>query len=373
MNGVAVFALTGGGARTARRLAELLHGALWLPAHLPESADHRFERVGPALRDAFGGAAALVCVMAAGIVVRSLAPVVADKKTDPAVLVVDEGGLFFVPLLSGHEGGANALAGALAGALGGKAVLTTSSDSQGLLGPDLLARALQARALDPARFLPVAAALVNGRAPELLYDPTEVCGATAFLEGLAGYRTRIFSGLPDAVAEDTVVVSPRALAGAGSDGEAQEWPGPGLRLVPRWVVAGLGCKRGAPGEALVLAVRQAFQEAGLHPAALRALASVRAKEEEPGLRVAGEILGVPVLFGSDEALREQIALRGLAESEWVRRHIGLGAACEPAALWAAGEGSRLVLPKRAAGGVTVALALADGGLILRSGEERWDL
>lgn len=368
MSGVAVFALTTGGAETARRLAALCEGRLWLPERLPEPADRRFTRVGPALREAFGQAPALVCVMAAGIVVRALAPVLRGKKMDPAVLVVDEAGHFVVPLLSGHVGGANALARVLAGGLGARAVLTTSSDSQGLLGPDLLAEVLDAHVAEPARLLAVAAALVNGRKPEIRYDPAEVGGAATFLETLAGYRVRSSTGAAaEPSGEDreeappVVVVSVRAPVFSGGV----------LHLVPRWIAAGVGCKRGTPGEAVVLAVRQALSDAGLHPASLRALASVAAKSDEPGLRVAGEVLGVPVLIGPDEAVRAEIVNRQLPESEWVRRHIGLGAACEPAALWVAGEGARLVLPKQAGGGVTVALALADGGAMLRREGARW--
>ena len=81
----------------------------------------------------------LVCVMAAGIVVRGIAPYLKGKDTDPAVVVVDEAGQFAISLLSGHLGGANELARRVAKVLGGTPVITTATDVHGLPALDVLA------------------------------------------------------------------------------------------------------------------------------------------------------------------------------------------------------------------------------------------
>lgn len=85
---------------------------------------------------------AIVAIFSLGALVRMLAPLLESKTSDPAVVVVDEGGRFVIPVLSGHLGGANALAGRLAEALGAQAVLTTASDSRATLAVDLLGREL---------------------------------------------------------------------------------------------------------------------------------------------------------------------------------------------------------------------------------------
>ena len=98
-----------------------------------------FPRLSEAFREAFAQGENLVCVMAAGIVVRGIAPYLKGKDTDPAVVVVDEAGRFAVSLLSGHLGGANDLARRVAEVLGGTAVITTATDVQGLPALDVLA------------------------------------------------------------------------------------------------------------------------------------------------------------------------------------------------------------------------------------------
>ena len=81
-----------------------------------------------AVRRAFADCDALVFVMATGIVVRTIAPLVQSKASDPAVLVLDQRGKHVISLLSGHLGGANAMAEQAAAYLGGEAVITTATD-----------------------------------------------------------------------------------------------------------------------------------------------------------------------------------------------------------------------------------------------------
>ena len=101
-----------------------------------------FVKVGdqvPALFAAFDG---IVAIVSLGAVVRLIAPHLKNKETDPAIVVIDEAGRFVIPVLSGHLGGANQLAGHLATALGAQAVLTTASDARETLAVDLLGREL---------------------------------------------------------------------------------------------------------------------------------------------------------------------------------------------------------------------------------------
>lgn len=99
---------------------------------------------------------------AVGIAVRAIAPHCKSKATDPAVVVLDECGRFAVPLLSGHLGGANALARALAEACGAIPVITTATDANGVFAVDEWAKAQGCAVLEPERIKLVSGALLAG-------------------------------------------------------------------------------------------------------------------------------------------------------------------------------------------------------------------
>jgi cobalt-precorrin 5A hydrolase len=148
---IAVVSITKHGIALAGKVVAALPGAqLFCPEKFradgelaAPGATHCYEgKVGdqvPALFAAFDGIVAIVSV---GAVVRLIAPHLKNKETDPAVVVIDEAGKFVIPMLSGHLGGANALAGHLASALDAIPVLTTASDARQTLAVDLLGREL---------------------------------------------------------------------------------------------------------------------------------------------------------------------------------------------------------------------------------------
>ena len=148
---IAVVSITKHGIALAGKVVAALPGAqLFCPEKFraegtaaAPGAVHCYEgKVGdqvPALFAAFDG---IVCIVSLGAVVRLIAPHLKNKETDPAVVVIDEAGKFVIPMLSGHLGGANQLAGHLATALGAQAVLTTASDARATIAVDLLGREL---------------------------------------------------------------------------------------------------------------------------------------------------------------------------------------------------------------------------------------
>lgn len=114
-----VISLTEAGQRLGRRISAALGDS---------ESWHKPEPFGERVRGAFRDGDALIMICATGIAVRTLAPIIDSKHSDPPVLVLDEAGRFVIPLLSGHEGGANALAAQIADLIDAQLVLTTARD-----------------------------------------------------------------------------------------------------------------------------------------------------------------------------------------------------------------------------------------------------
>ena len=148
---IAVVSITKHGIAQAGKVVAALPGAqLFAPEKFRAEAElaapaaaHCYEgKVGEQVPALFVAFDAIVCIVSLGAVVRLIAPHLQNKESDPAVVVVDEAGKFAIPVLSGHLGGANALAGHLATALGATPVLTTASDARATIGVDILGREL---------------------------------------------------------------------------------------------------------------------------------------------------------------------------------------------------------------------------------------
>jgi cobalt-precorrin 5A hydrolase len=134
---IAVLALTDRGGELARQVQRLLPEVpdVYVPEKIePEGFEVKhfftFPKFGEAFSGCFTHYDALVCIMAAGIVVRTMAPLLRNKLTDPAVIVCDEQGRFAISLLSGHVGGANFLTRQLAEVIGAQPVITTADGAE---------------------------------------------------------------------------------------------------------------------------------------------------------------------------------------------------------------------------------------------------
>jgi len=150
-NRVAVVAITRHGVALGGRVVAALPGAqLFAPekfraqaeAAAPDAVTGYSGKTGDQIHLLFAAFDAIVAIVSLGAMVRLIAPHLKSKETDPAVIVLDEAGKFVIPMLSGHLGGANALAGTLAMALGATPVLTTASDVRQTLAVDLFGREL---------------------------------------------------------------------------------------------------------------------------------------------------------------------------------------------------------------------------------------
>jgi cobalt-precorrin 5A hydrolase len=287
----------------------------------------------------------LVLFLATGAAVRLIAPHLSDKRTDPAVVAVDDAGRFAVSLLSGHRGGANDLARRVAGILGAQAVVTTASDAHGLPAADLIGQEFGWRIEREDQLARLAAVLVNGDPVGVYQDAGE---RDWHGSALLPHATRCASldALLAAPLDGAIVITDRAV-------DVDALPSGWVVYRPRTLALGIGCSRGASAAEIEALVHRTLDEAGLSPLCLRVAASLDLKADEPGLLEFVATKGLELRLFTAEQL--DAAPGQLTPSQAVRAAVGARGVCEPAALLTAGA-ETLLVPKRKSERVTVALA-----------------
>ncbi len=357
--GIALVTLTAPAAELGRSLLEKMpETELYLPARLGGAPDkdqpriHLFQQsIRQVLQSAFQQHQALICILAAGIVVRELAPLMQNKHTDPAVVVMDAEGKFAVSLLSGHEGGANQLASRLAALTGGQAVITTASDAQEIPALDVLAKQHGWRLHPGSRFTQVMAALVNREPVGLVVDEDLQLPQVVLNHRWAG----IFSHRDDALAggcAKLVIFTCRKIPETfwKQVNHAVVYHLPQLAL-------GIGCNRGTPADEILQAVQQALDEAGYDLAAVGCAATIQEKSHEAGLLEACRKMGWPLHLFERDQLNQVPDLPN--PSAYSMQALGVQGVAEPAALLAAGSRT-LLIEKQKFPNVTVAAACLGG-------------
>ena len=328
---IAVFAYSRQGCKTARRVI-----AHFADQEIQAYTLERFEEAGffsicrPSKSfygPIFNNVDAMVFVGSVGIAVREIAPHVRDKATDPAVISIDELGRFSVPLLSGHIGGANALALDLANALGAIPVITTATDINKKFSVDAWAARKGLVIASLSRAKAVSAAILEQDVPLKSDYPivTNLPGGVVLADsGDVGIRISVFKDEPY---KQT------------------------LRLIPKILHLGIGCRKGTPVETIREAVDEVLLEHNIDQRAIKCAASIDLKAEEAGLlQYCGE-QKLPVTFYTAEELK---AVPGeFTPSAFVQSITGVDNVCERSALIGA---EKLIVRKTALNGVTVALA-----------------
>ena len=327
---VAIVVLTERGVAVARRIRSCLTGAR-IHGYTARVAgvDIAFGDVGTELRRLFANGFDIVGVCSAGILIRTLAPALADKREEPAVVAVAEDGSAVVPLLGGHRG-ANELSRRLGEVLGIPAAITTAGDIRWQVALDdppsgwVLA--------NPQHYKAFVARLLAG-------EPCRLEGETEWLQR-SGLEFRMDATLavrvtdaPDDGDEDTLVYHRRRFA------------------------LGVGCERGVAAGELADLVERTLAGAGLSSRSLAGVFSVDLKMDEPAVHALAEALGLPARFFDPPTL-EALTPRLANPSETVFREVGCHGVSEAAALAAAGEHGDLRVAKTKSKRATCAVAEA---------------
>ncbi|MBI2160284.1 MAG: cobalt-precorrin 5A hydrolase [candidate division NC10 bacterium] len=337
-----------------RILAAEPQSVLYVPAKYGLEPSDRIRvfpgQLAPLLAEIYGSYDGFVFLMATGIVVRMIAEHIKDKRYDPAVVVMDITGRFAISLVSGHLGGANALTRRLAEITGATPVITTGTDVNETIAPDVIAMEIGGEVDDFEVMKKVSAALVDGNATGVVdlsgVDPPSLRGP---LKG----NVKIFPTvdvLRDSKVAAGIVITNRLLDLSGLRR-------PVVVLRPKNLVVGVGCNRGTTADEIVEAIERVLREHGFALKSVRTLATVDAKRDETGLVEAARRLGLPLAFCDKATLNAVPDVPNRSEAPM--KFVGVQGVAEPSAL--AVSSGRLVVEKVKSGNVTVAVAECPAG------------
>lgn len=285
---------------------------------------------------------AIIAIMASGILIRSVAPLVESKVTDPAVINIDDNGQFVISALSGHLGGANELAGKVAGLIDATPVITTSTDVNKKLGIDVLAKDLYLSIDNTKEILHFNKAILEGREISLTVNSDK-------------NFDYLFDYLNNVTLEINVSIeySPKV----NTDEIHVSFDEHELTLKERKIVVGIGCRRGKECRFIYDGLKKSLNDLKISHSRVNLLASAEIKKDEKGILELSEKLNIPVEFVEIDKLK-LFESSDVSKSEFVYSKFGIYGVCEPSALIMAGFDSELIYKKTSYDGVTIAVAIS---------------
>ena len=315
------------------------------------SASSSEEESGACVSGADGGdrqCDAIIFVGATGIAVRAIAPFICGKTVDPAVLVIDEAGRYVISLLSGHLGGANALARTAASLIEAEPIITTATDTESAFAVDTFAKENGFLLTDLRKAKEVSAKVLRGEKLRIYSDiPME-----RLVQRPARHEAELVSAQDIDRADIVISYRTHILKPAEKSSQAI-----GLRLIAKRVHVGLGARKGVTQAEVAAAVATCLEDAGIDPRAVVALASIDLKKQEAGILAYSYESGVPFVTYTAEELR---TVEGaFVGSSFVQSVTGVANVCERAAAYAAGRSghAEVLVHKTIHGNVTTAVAV----------------
>lgn len=337
---ICVLSLTRAGAQLANKIRSRLSEPVdvFTLARYALPGQQPFENTAECFRHVFLNYDTIIAVMASGIVVRMIAPLLNHKAADPAVIVCDVAGKHAISLLSGHLGGANAMTVRLAQAIGADPVITTASDSLGLSAVDTIAqrlgctlenfdtaKELTRRIIDGER-IAVIGAPSNTELPKKVVNlpiNPELFNEDAAYSNTKAVREQLMQNYDGLI----LITFNRRIVDTGI---------PTSILVKKDITAGIGCKKNTPEDVLRSQIEKALSIANIHPLSVRTLATIALKKHEPAICSAAAYYHAELTIVPDEAVRH--CAHRFDGSDFVLKTTGLPAVSEPCGFIASNSG-----------------------------------
>ena len=279
---------------------------------------------------------ALLFIGACGIAVRAIAPNLTDKLHDSPVLVMDEKGMYVIPILSGHFGGANEIAMEIARALGAIPVITTATDLNRKFAVDLFAKKNGLSIVNKDGIAKVSSKVLAGKDITISIETGHVYENCRLPAGV-----HMISYPPEQYVDVLITAEEKEFDAA-------------ILLRPREYVVGMGCKKEKEAEKIEDLILRSMKDMGIGAEQLFALASIDRKKDEQGILVWSRKNHVPFITYTAEQLKEVGG--NFQASAFVMETVGVDNVCERAALKACGPAGKIIYGKHAEDGMTIAIA-----------------
>lgn len=348
---LAIIAVTDRGAKLAQTIKIYFSADVFVKSgRNPIGEINEYVSLRDLINDIFQKYDAFIFIMATGIVVRVIAPLIVHKSVDPAILVMNESGKHVISLLSGHIGGANELACLVAEKLHAEPIITTATDINEKIAADMIATKLNLMIEPFERLKYINAEIAKGELLEIYLDSS--------IKNISFYQKKLQDlKLPFKIIDlNKEQKSGDALAIIITNQDLAITPRQ-LLLKPRSVSIGIGCRRNTSKDDILQAIYEACSIADVSIDTIINMASTIVKNDEVGLLMAAQELEVPIIFYKNSQLQEVIDKYNVSVSNFVNKQIGVGNVCEAAALLIS-QSKKIILHKTKFNKVTVAIAWA---------------
>ena len=279
----------------------------------------------------------LIFISATGIALRMINPYIQNKTIDPAVVVVDDMGIFSIALLSGHIGGGNDLAEYIGHEIGAMPVIKTATDNRGIESIDNFAKKNDYYMEDMKSITRITSMMVNGKTIGLYTEDGKGINYDNIIivDDLNNIYPRI---------DGLIIVSSEILTDKNIEI-------PKTILIPKNINIGMGCRKGVEAERIIKAVGEVFHKENLSTKGIKSIGTVEVKKDEKGIIQASKHFNCPMkIFTIDEIKEVEDKFE---KSQFVKDTIGVYSVSEPTAYLLGGE---MIAMKSKHNGITISIS-----------------
>ncbi len=322
---LAALATTPQAAKILQPLSESIEATLYLPKSVnwTEEAQIYHESTRKQLNSIWNNYSAFIFCLATGAVVRLIAPLLKDKKSDPAVIVIDADGKFVISLCSGHQGGADKLTQLIARQIDAEPIITGASSSLHLPAIDLLGCPYGWRKGE-GNWTGVMGAIARGEIVQVIQE----AGSTLWQEHLPDKHSFYF-GFPES--QESIDVKARIWISPTKRCFNPESTLPKVQWHPRVLWIGIGCERGTSKKLIETAITNTCQKYHLATESIAGIATIDIKADEQGILELCHSWNLPLKTFSAEALKQ---VEVPTPSTVVNQEVGTPSVAEAAAILA---------------------------------------